>query len=150
MTDPRVAFIDVKSEFRKFLQSQDWPTEILWLTRNRIIGYRRTHWIFRPDELATENASREFYDAVAKTESSIRIDAFAKMNRQTLAYVHNWGGNSRMLNLGVPTSEWPIRQVSSRIVWVCLRFGTVLLGSSPFLKSTNMTNTAQPAAAAGR
>lgn len=141
MKDSRLDFVNVRTEFQRFLETEGWPTEILWLSRNRIVGYRRNHWVLRPKELSAETASRNFYDTIRRTQGSIRIDAFAKIEGRTLAYVQDWGGNGRMLNYGVPLTEWPVRAVSSRFVWECLRLLTWALGSSAFLNSTSMPTT---------
>jgi len=143
MKDSRPDFVDVKTEFQKFLQTEGWPTEILWLAGNRIVGYRRNHWVFRPNQLSAEHASRNFYETIRRTQTSIRIDALARIEGRTLAYVQDWGGDRRMLNYGVPLSEWPVKAVSSRVVWECLRLLTWALGRSPFLNSTSMPTTAE-------
>ena len=44
-----------------------------------------------------------------------------------------------MLNFGVPIPPPPLRLVSSRMQWACLRLADRLLGSSPFLTYTEIT-----------
>ena len=140
----RPPFEDAKREFLRFLQSQGWPTEVRWVSRDRLAGRRRTHWVFRPEELAADAAARAFHEAARPTASSIRIDGLGVVEGRTLAYVEDYGGGSGMLNFGVMTGGRPLRPVSSRARWACLRLATRLLGSSPFLRHTRLTPEAAP------
>jgi hypothetical protein len=45
MDDERVPFEDAKLELVTFRRSQGWPTDLLWVTRDRLLGYRGTHWV---------------------------------------------------------------------------------------------------------
>lgn len=138
MDDTRVPFEDAKREFTAFLEAQGWPTELLWLTRDRILGQRRTHWVFRPEELVSDAASRAFYEAARRTSSSLRLDARWQHGSRSLVFVEDYGGPSRMLNFGVTTEQLPMRRVSSRLFWGCLRAYTRLVGESPWLRSINI------------
>jgi len=100
MKDIRIGFDEAVTRFREFLCSQDWSDDILWLTRSRISGYRRTYWIFRPEQMTSDDESKRFYDHIRQGPGSIRIDAIGKSGDKTIAYVHDWGGNSCLLNYG--------------------------------------------------
>jgi hypothetical protein len=139
MIDERLPFDEAKRRFLEFIESQGWPTELRWLSRDRLAGTRRLHWVFRPNELISDLASREFYDATRRTPASLRIDALAQLEGQSLVCVIDHGGPSRMLNFGVCTMPMLMQPVSSRVWWDCLRLVTALLGHSSFLKSTHMT-----------
>ena len=143
MGDSRPPFDDAKREFVGFLRSQAWPSTVLWLSKDRLAGRRRTHWVFRPEELAADRASREYYESLRRTKSSIRIDALAHVADRTLAYVEDYGGEGCALNFGVRTDTLPLRPISSRVCWVFLRFTTGFLGSSPFLNHTRLTPAAE-------
>jgi hypothetical protein len=104
--------------------------------------------VFRPEELVSDEASRELYEAARRTASSIRLDAKWHFQGRSLVYVHDYGGESRMLNFGVATDEWPLRPVSSRPAWVSLRALTGLLGESPFLRSAHLPRTHRAGVAA--
>ena len=112
MPDSRVPFDDALRVFRRFLASHGWPSEIAWLSRDRVVGHRRTHWVFRPDELTSDAASRAFYEMLRTTASSIRLDALGTVGGRTIAYVMDYGGESRMLNCGTNTSGWALQAVT--------------------------------------
>ncbi|QDT01247.1 hypothetical protein HG15A2_45890 [Adhaeretor mobilis] len=137
--DARVPFEDALENFKSFLVSQGWSSDLLWLTRERVTGHKRTVWIFRPEELESCSPSREFYREILKSKSSIRIDALGKVGQRTLAYVHNWGANSRMLNFGVPTEETRLVLVGSRVWWWVVKTWSYVLGHPPFLKFFDIT-----------
>ena len=139
MSDSRLPFDEALGVFRRFLVSQGWPSDIAWLSRDRIVGHGRTHWVFRPEELTSEAASRAFYETLRTTGSSIRLDALGTVQRRTIAYVVDYGGDSRMLNCGVNTSGWLLRAVTSRVAWLWLVMITRLRGPTPFLRHTHMT-----------
>src|SRR5215218_691256 len=113
--DTRVPFDEAVRTFREFLRSQGWPSELLWLTRGRVVGRRRTHWVFRPEALTSDAETRAFYEAVRRTDSSIRLDAVARLGGRSLAYVEDYGGPSRMLNFGLLPEPWDLRPVPSRL-----------------------------------
>lgn len=142
MDDVRVPFDEAKRLFQAFLRSQGWPTDLLWLSRDRVVGRRGTHWVFRPEELTSEDASREFYEAARSTDSSIRLDAVAQLGSRSIALVRDVGGPSRMLNCGHLLDTWDLRPVSSRVAWACLRAVSRLWGGTPFLRTARFTGTA--------
>ena len=141
--DMRTPFDDAKREFAAFLASQGWPTELLWLSRDRLLGRRTTYWVFRPEELSSEAASRAFYEAARQTSSSLRLDARWQFDKRSLVFVEDYGGPSRKLNFGTIPDQLPVRPVSSRLVWMCLRILTRVLGESPWLRSIRITPRAQ-------
>ena len=148
MEDVRLPFAEAKRQFVAFLGSQGWPTELLWLSRDRLAGHRRAHWVFRPDELGSDEASAAFYEAARGTASSLRLDAKWRIGERSLVYVDDYGGGSRMLNFGVATDESPLRTVSSHATWVAVRAATRLLGESPFLRSVRLPRTHRAGVAA--
>ena len=139
MEDLRLPFDAAKEQFRAFLRSQGWPDRLLWLSRERVVGRRRRFWVFRPDELEHDYASRAFYEDVRRTPSSIRVDAVAQIGGHSLVFVLDYGGPSRKLNFGVATEPWVIRAVSSSRVWMMLRAGSRLWGSTPVLRANRIT-----------
>jgi len=149
MEDTRVPFEDATREFTTFLRSQGWPTELLWLTRDRLVGHRGTHWVFRPEELTSDAASRAFYEAARQTPSSLRLDARWQLGGRSLVFVEDFGGPSRMLNFGIIPDQPPVRPVSSRLIWACLRAYTRVLGESPWLRCTSITPRTVTASGAG-
>ena|SRR6185369_196881 len=138
-TDLRCPFEEALGSFTAFLQQNNWPTRFLWLARDRISGHRRQHWLFRPQELTSDLPSRHFYEQVRKTNSSIRIDAFGRLDDQTLVYVQDWGRDSRLLNFGFSTTPFPFDIVQSLSAWKVLCLVNRLRGESPFLKATRIT-----------
>jgi myo-inositol catabolism protein IolC len=145
MDDARLPFDDAVQEFRAFLRSQGWPADILWLSRDRVVGRRRTYWVFRPGELVSDQAARAFYEAVRRTPSSIRLDAVAQVRGRSLAYVLDYGGPNRMLDFGVLTEPWTVRPASSRLAWAGVRAASRLWGGTPFLRGARITGTAASA-----
>ena len=139
----RIPFSDARREFETFLRSQGWPGDILWLSRERLVGRRRTYWVYRPEELAADDAARDFYEAVRRTDSSLRLDALARLDGRSLAVVEDYGGPSRKLNFGVSLAPWTARRVSSPVAWACLRTANRLWGGTPFLRSARITGTVE-------
>jgi hypothetical protein len=135
-TDPRLPFDEAKSAFVTFLESQHWPTDLLWLSRDRITSHRNQFWLFRPFELKSDGSSRAFYEAARASASSIRLDAFCTLRHSTLAYVHDWGAESRCLNFGVPRTPPSPQIVNSRTLWALLQSVNAIRGESPFMQHT--------------
>ena len=142
MDDTRLPFPDAKRAFAEFLRAQGWPTEVLWLTRDRVTGRRQTYWVFRPEELTADAATRACYEAARRTATSLRMDAFGQLDGRTLAYVQDYGGESRMLNFGVPSGGPLVQRVGSVITWRILRAFTKLAGESPSLATSRITDLA--------
>jgi hypothetical protein len=136
------AFIEAEHEFRAFLRSQGWPTDVLWLERGRLLGWRRTHWVFRPEELTSSAAVADAFEALRQKGSSIRMDAKWQLAGRSLAYVQEYASRGGKLNLGVAADResWPIRPVSSRALWAVLRAIMRVVGESPFLTSTRIAS----------
>jgi hypothetical protein len=139
MEDLRLPFDEAEEQFRTFLRSQGWPDALLWLSRDRFVGRRRRFWVFRPEELESQDASRAFYEGVRGTPSSIRLDAVARIDGRSLAFVHDYGGPSRKLDFGVAAEPWDVRPVSSWFTWLILRTASRLWGSAPFLRANRIT-----------
>lgn len=120
--DPRAPFDEALVSFRATLRRMDWSDELLWLARDRVRCDRRTLWVLRPAELRSSTASRGFYEAARATDHSLRIDALGALRGATVAVVIDWGGESRMLNFGVPLpdSRYAIRSITRRSTWALL------------------------------
>lgn len=146
MDDTRLPFPEAKNAFVAFLRTQGWPTEVLWLSRARIVGWRRRYWVFRPEELTGDTATAEFYVAALRTATNLRIDALGQIAGRTLAYVQDHGGQRRMLNFGVPAGDREVRAVRSPAVWSVLRLITRLAGESPLIRAMRITGDLSPAA----
>ena len=138
----RPPFDDATAQFRAFLASQGWPTILRWVTRDRLAGYRRSRWVYRPDELDApryERAARQFYEQLRASPASIRVDALGVHDGRTLAYVEDYGGESAMLNFGAPTDAVSVTAVSSRVHWTGIRVLIGIVGGNPFLRYTRLT-----------
>ena len=147
MNDPRTSFDEALSRFREFLRSQDWADSLLWVTRDRITAHRTTYWVYRPDELSSDAASRSFYEVALRTPSSIRLDALGRTRTHSVCYVRDWGGDSRSLNFGIHQPPTTMRVVHNSVAWALLCSLNKLRGEAPFLKDTEIPkNAEQPAA----
>ena len=140
--DERTPFEDAATGFLEFLATQDWPTRVLWLSRDRISGTRDLCWLFRPHELTGDEFSRAFYEAARRTPSSIRIDGLLKIEGWTLAYVHRWGRDSRYLNYGVHVHPPSFRIVRSAAAWQVRCILNRIRGRTSVLDSTAIPPTA--------
>ena len=118
--------------------------DLLWLSRDRITGHRRRFWILLPDELDDPKTTKQFYEDICQTESSIRIEGLCRIGDKTLAYVEDYGGNSRLLNSGVHTGEIEMRPIASRFHLMLLDVLNLPRGISPFLKHTAITPKCKP------
>ncbi len=139
MNDNRSSFDEEVTFFRDFLYSQQWSPNILWLTRERITGHRRSIWIYRPEELTSDKATRDFYNSILETDGSIRIDGLIQVGSNTLGYVENYGGDSKMMNHGCHTSDFNVHIVQSPIYWRVVQLVNKLRGISPFLRDIKIT-----------
>ena len=146
MDDTRLPFPAAKKAFIAFLRAQDWSTDVLWVSRERLAGRRGRYWVYRPEELTDDTATAEFYEAARRTETNLRIDALGQLGGRTLAYVQDYGGQRRMLNFGVPTGERSVRRIGSRAVWNVLRVFTRVAGEEEMLKASRITGDLPPAA----
>jgi hypothetical protein len=147
MNDPRLPFDDALVEFRRFLVSQGWSSDLRWLTRSRLTGYRQSCWVYRPETLDAEVSSRAFYESTRRSSASLRLDGLAQLNGLSLVYVHNHGGDSRGLNFGVHTGDRSLSAVNSPLLWAWLRLMSAARGGSPFLRHTHMPVHEVPASA---
>jgi hypothetical protein len=139
MEDIRSSFDEAIEIFRDHLVSQGWSPDILWLSRERITGHKRSIWIYRPEELISDKASRDFYNSILKTDGSIRIDGLVQIGSKTLGYVENYGGDSKLLNLGTHQSEFDLHVVASPSYWRIIELINRVRGISPFLKHMKIT-----------
>ena len=135
----RVPFEQALEGFREFLRGQGWSDDLLWLSRDRITGFRRRFWILRPTELVDPDSSRRFYTAACRTDSSIRLDGFCSIDGKTLAYVHDYGGASRFLNFGVLLASVEMTPVPNWFQLWGFKVWSMIRGGSPFLKHTRIT-----------
>lgn len=117
----RPDFVKATREFRAFLKSQRWPTNILWLSADHILRSRQTRWILRADTLTDESRSAAFYERLRQSSSSVRVDGLAIIDGQTVAYVEDYGGSSGMLNYGVVAPAPLVHLVNSEFIWYVLR-----------------------------
>jgi hypothetical protein len=134
----RPSFNEATTTFLDFLRSNQWSTSLLWLTRERITGYKQSLWIYRPDELTSPDATRNFYNSIHKTDQNIRMDGLIQFGSRTLAYVENHGGNGKMLNYGFHKSDFDVHIVQSPIYWSIIRLINRTRGISPFLNNIKM------------
>jgi hypothetical protein len=137
-TDARVPFDEAFVIFQKFLASQGWNGEVRWLTRDRITGHRRTCWVYRPEELVSCDANREYYESGRAEDYNLRIEALGQLEGFTLAYVERGPGHSRRLNFSVSTSPFDISSVNSMIIWILRRGLSRIRGETPFLAHSCM------------
>jgi hypothetical protein len=119
--DERPPFDEALLAFETFLDSRGWPRRILWASRDRVLGHRRTVRVFRPHELGSLDPPRARYEALCTTDTSIRIDAIGRILGCTLAGVIDYGGSSRVLNLGIPSDPPELLAVTARAAWYGLR-----------------------------
>ena len=117
MKNCRCPFDEAVESFKGFLKSQNWSTELLWLSRDRIVSKGREFFVFRPKELTSDKASRTYYEELRKTESNIHIDGLGQLENHTLAYVSKEGGESRLLNFSIPSSDYRIDTVHFGLLW---------------------------------
>lgn len=143
--DLRTPFDEAKASFVAFLESQGWPTDLLWLARDRITGWRNRFWVFRPVELTDDASSRMFYESARESPSSIRLDGLGVFQHRTIAYVEEYGRDSRLLNFGVRTGAEHLAFVQSRVRWQSIRYLNAIRGESPTLRSLRIPPTASAA-----
>lgn len=135
----RPNFVETTREFRAFLESQRWPTNILWLNADRILRSRQTRWILRPDTLTDESRTAAFYERLRQSAASVRVDGLAIIDGQTVAYVEDYGGTSGMLNYGVVAPSPPVHVVNSEFRWYVLRLWLRLRNRGPQAGTARIT-----------
>jgi hypothetical protein len=130
----RPSFTEAVSGFRRFLSQSGWSDAIRWISASDITGHRNQYWIFRPSQLENEQLSEAFYHAAIATPSSVRLDALFQHEGYTIAWVEDYGGDSRSLNYGISTSSSLLTPVTSRFVWHLRRATNRVRGVSPLLR----------------
>ena len=139
MRDDRVPFDEAVSSFVDWLRREGHSDSLLWLTADRVTGFRREFWIYRPDTMTSIEPSRRFYEAARSTASSIRLDMFCAWQEHTVVYVEDWGRDSRFLNFGIPGPGRVVHGVTSPVVWAYYRAYCRIRGRSPLLADMRMT-----------
>lgn len=137
--DIRVPFEDAVISFVHWLRQEGHSASLLWLTADRITGHRKEFWLYRPETMTSSAASRRFYETARLTSSSLRLDMFCSWRGHSIVYVENFGGDSRLLNYGLSTSEDVIHAVRSPLIWYYRRALCRLSGVSPILLQTDIT-----------
>lgn len=118
--ETRPEFDEAVSQFLEFVEREGHGANLRWLSRDRITQHRGILWIYRPEELRSDDSSRLFYRHLCGTDSSIRIDAYPLDSEITLAWIEDFGGPSAKLNYGILTSRYEIRIVTHRIAWAAI------------------------------
>ena len=144
MTSARPILDEAVDGFRAFLRKEGKADRLLWITRERITGWRTSFWVFRPEELQSDAVNRQFYEALRTKKTSIRIDTFGELPGGMLAYVEDYGGDGGHLNYGIATGSRRIRVVSSRFYWWIASLISRLFGESPLLQDIQLPQMADP------
>jgi len=133
MSYKRPAFDEALEDFRAFLKGGGRSDRLLWITRDRITAHRLSIWIFRPSEMTSDLKYRQFYEALRRTNTSIRFDSICETSDGSVVYVEDYGGDGEHLNYGYPTSERRVTIISSRLYWWFICAYCRLRGTSPFI-----------------
>jgi hypothetical protein len=136
--DPRVPFEEALGTFLSFLASEGWSTDLWWMSRERLTGYRRELWLLRSDELVSSDRTRQHYESGRRTDFNLRFEAMGQLNGHTLAFVDVGPGRRSMLNFAICTSQHRVRLVGSTPVWWVLRELNAVRGEAPMLRFSRM------------
>lgn len=144
MKDYRCPFDEALISFKRFLKSEGWNDDLLWLNREHITGHRRKFFIFRPLDLTDISESAEFYEEIRKTKFNIRIDAFCEFEDRTIAYVSKLDGESELLNMGCPMEkDVDVTFIKNRFLWKMALRGSERRGISPPIKAMEIPRSSQ-------
>ena len=135
MSTERPTFDEALDGFRSFLRKEGRVDRLLWITGDRVTGHRSSVWLFRPRELRSDSKHRQFYDALRKKKTSIRIDTLCELPDGMVAYVHDYGGEVGHLDYGIALSSRKFSIVSSRLWWWMVTLYCRVAGQSPYLRN---------------
>jgi hypothetical protein len=87
----RPSFEEAAHDLEAFLRSQGASGRVLWLSRDRVTGRGMTRWVFRPEELTSQERTAKRYEDLCATSTSIRLDSIAQIAGYSLVYLEDYG-----------------------------------------------------------
>jgi len=134
MNITRPSFDDVLDDYKAYLLKNSMSTEIVWLRKKWLSGYKAKIWVFSPSNDGRKKTA-EFYEAIRKTSSSIRVDALCRYAGKSLCFVECFGGDRALLNFGIFENKDNVIVVNNRLYWVFIKLWNQIRGGSPLLES---------------
>ena len=122
--DLRVPFVDAVAAFKKFAADQGRPTDLVWISQDRVRVKMGSVWIFRPKELTDDNHARRFYEAARESDSSLKLYGIDELDGLYVVGVEEMSSplhdpNQFYMSLhGRP--QYVLRSVTSRMIWSAL------------------------------
>ena len=124
MDDARIPFKEAVTSFRKFAENEGRPTDILWISQDRVRVFGRRVWIFRPGQLTGDRNAERFYESLREGDSSIKLLGIEPLEDRYVACVEEMPAPPHHPNqLYMSLHEKPrfsIYAVSSRLFWFLL------------------------------
>jgi len=122
--DMREPFDDAIAAFRKFAADQGRPSNLVWISQDRVRVKMRSVWIFRPNELTDDGHARCFYEAARESDSSLKIFGIGELEGLCVACVEEMPSpphHPKQLYMSLAERpRYTIRPVTNRLIWAAL------------------------------
>ena len=122
--DMREPFVDAVAAFRKFAADQGRPTDMVWITQDRVRVKMGSVWIFRPNKLTDDHHARCFYEAARESDSSLKLFGIGELNAHCVAGVEEMPSpphHPKQLYMSLhERPRYTIRPVTNRMIWAAL------------------------------
>lgn len=122
--DMREPFVDAVAAFRKFTGDQGRPTDLLWISQDRVRVKMGSIWIFRPDDLTNDDHAKCFYEAALESDSSLKIYGIGELDGLYVAGVEEMPSplhHPLQFYMSLPVMPgYALRSVTSRMIWAVL------------------------------
>lgn len=122
--DMREPFADAVAAFRKFATDQGRPTELVWISQDRVRVKMGSVWIFRPNELTDDDHARCFYEAARESDSSLKLYGIGELDGFSVTGVEEMPSPlHHPKHFYMSLHERPLyslRSVTSRLIWAAL------------------------------
>jgi hypothetical protein len=122
--DMREPFVNAVTAFRKFATDQGRPTDLVWISQDRVRVKMGSVWIFRPSELTDDDHAKSFYEAARETDSSLKLYGIGELDGLYVAGVEEMPAplhHPKQFYMSLhERPRYAIRPVTSRMIWAAL------------------------------
>jgi hypothetical protein len=122
--DMREPFVDAVAAFKEFANDQGRPTDLVWISQDRVRVKMGSVWIFRPKELTDDDHARCFYEAARESDSSLKLYGIGELDGLYVAGVEEMPSplhDPKRFYMSLhERPRYVLRSVSSRMIWAVL------------------------------
>jgi len=133
-SDSRPDFNAALEKFINFLEQEGWPTEIIWLAKNRVSSHKRNAWVFRPQDLCDPSISRNFYNEILDGDFSIKLEGLGQLDGRSVIFIEKYVGDPYQFYMSLAVNGYLICPVGNHFKWVWIKVINCMRGQSPLFK----------------